>query len=205
MLQEFLDYQAYVEGSGGRRWIPDTGERLKAFEAALAAATAGFSPPEERWGPLSARDFLNVVHDVTTWSLTNFENFRAPCPATIYYHDWAPFLPPIFLFVTSLLRAWTPAQPERPMRLCVNADERRNALWITMALLATDHPAMPRTGGPLDRRTRQLQIFRGQNPAGISWLVARMQRWPEVYRDACWVAWEQLLLPPQARSCAAAG
>ncbi len=202
-LQDMLDNQAELEGSSPRPWIPDAGERLKAFEAAMVAATAGFSPPEELWGPLSARDFLNVVHDVTTWSLTNFENFRALCPASVYYQDWAPFLPPIFLWVSSLLRAWTPAQPERPMRLCVNPDERRNALWITLALLVADHPAMPRAGGPLDRRTRQCQIFKGQNPAGVSWLVSRMQHWPEVYREACWVAWEQLLLPSPVSPCAA--
>jgi hypothetical protein len=152
---------------------------------------------------LSARDILKVVYHVTTWSLTNFENFRARCPATVYYQDWAPFLPPIFLFASSHLRAWTPEQPERPMRLCVNPDERRNALWITLALLAADHPAMPGTGRPVDRLTRQRQIFKGQNPAGLSWLVSRMQRWPETYGNACWLAWEELLLPPQAGCCAA--
>jgi hypothetical protein len=89
------------------------------------------------------------------------------------------------------------------MRLCVNPDERRNALWITMALLGADHPAMPRTGSPIDRLSRQRQIFKGQNPAGNSWLVSRMQRWPEACRDSCWVAWEELLLPPQADRCAA--
>jgi hypothetical protein len=50
---------------------------------------------------------------------------------------------------------------------CVNPDERRNALWITMALIGGDHPAMPGTGHPIDRLTRQRQIFKGQNPAGL--------------------------------------
>ena len=136
---------------------------------------------------------------VTELSLTNFESFKAPCPATVYYHDWAPLLPPIFLFVTSYLRAWAPEHPERPMRLCVNPDERRNALWITMALLAADHPAMPGTSRPLDRRAATIKIFKGQNPAGLSWLVSRMQHWPEAYRDACWVAWEEMILAPKAR------
>ena len=167
------------------------------------AATAGYSPPEEQWGPLSARDFLNIVHDVTTWSLTNFESFKAPCPATVYYHNWAPFLPPIFLFVTWDLRAWTPEHPERSMRLCVNPDERRNALWITMALLGAEHPALPGTGCPIDRLTRQRQIFGAQNPAGVSRLVSQMQHWPETYKDACWVGWEELLLPRRPRRSAA--
>jgi len=165
-LLEMRDHQTKVESFGARRWIADAGERLKAFEVAMIAATAGYAPPEELWGPLSPRDFLNIVQDVTTWSLTNFESFKAPCPATIYYHSWAPFLPPIFLFAPSHVRAWTPDLPERPMRFCVNPDERRNALWITLALLATDHPAMPRSGCPADRRTRQRQILKGQNPAG---------------------------------------
>jgi hypothetical protein len=50
----------------------------------VVAATAGYSPPTERWGLLSARDFLNIVRDVTTCSLTNFESFKAPCPASVY-------------------------------------------------------------------------------------------------------------------------
>jgi len=54
------------------------------------------------------------------------------------------------------------------MRLYVNPDERGNTLWITMALLGADHPAMPGTGNPIDRLTRQRQILKGQNSAGLS-------------------------------------
>jgi hypothetical protein len=85
------------------------------------------------------------------------------------------------------------------MRLCVNPDERRNALWITLALLAAAHPAMPRTGCLLDRPSRQRQIFQGQNPAGLAWLVFRMQHWPESYKEACWVAWEEVTFAPANR------
>jgi hypothetical protein len=81
------------------------------------------------------------------------------------------------------------------MRVCVNPDERRNALRITMALLAANHPAMPGTGCPGDRLTRQRQIFKGQNPAGLSWIVSRMQQGPDKYRHAYWIPWEGLLLP----------
>lgn len=119
---------------------------------------------------------------------------RISCP---HHGNW------LFSVRDKLGRAWTPELPELPMRLCVNPDERRNALWITMALIAADHPAMPGTGCPVDRLTRQRQIFNGQNPAGLSWLLSRMQLWPDAYRDACWVAWEELLLPPPVSSCAA--
>jgi hypothetical protein len=199
-IEAMLNHQTDLENRCGRRWIPDAGARLRSFEAAVVGAAAGYLPSEEQWGILSAGDFLNVVHDVSTWSLTNFEAFKAPCPASVYYHDWAPFLPPIFIFPSSYLRSWSPTQPERSMRLCINPDERRNALWITMALLAADYPAMPRTGPAADRISRQRQIFRGKNSAGLSWLVARMQRWPDVYREACWVSWEEMLLPCHSRS-----
>jgi hypothetical protein len=72
-----------------------------------------------------------------------------------------------------------------------------------MALLGADHPAMPGTGGSIDRLTRERQIFRAQNLAGLSWLVSQMRHWPETYRDACWVAWGQLLLLPQSGRSAA--
>jgi len=202
-VRDMLDHHSKLESSGSRWWIPDAGERLKAFEAAIIAATAGYSPPDEQWGSLRARDFLNIVQDVTTWSLTNFENFKAPCPATVYYQTWAPFLPPIFLFAPSHVPAWTPDKPERSMRLCVNPDERRNAFWISLALLAADHPGMPRMGRPVDRQTRQRQIFKGQNPAGLAWLVSRMQQWPEGYKNSCWVAWEELLFPLPTAVCEA--
>ena len=198
-VRDLLDEQAEMASRSGHRWISDAGERLKAFEAAVMAAVAGDPPPEEQWGQIGAADFLNIVRDVTTWSLSNFESFKAPCPATVYYHDWAPFLPPIFLFAATDLRAWTPQHPNRTMRLCVNPDERRNAFWITMALLGAEHPVMPGMGPPINRLRRQRQIFKGQNPEGLSWLVAKMQRWPEAYKETCWVRLEQLLLPRRRR------
>ncbi len=201
-LQATLDYRAELEAYGTRSRIPDAGERRKAFETAVVAATAGHAPPAEQWGQLGAREFLNVVHDVTTWSPTNFESFKSPFPATLDYQDWAPYLPPIFQFATSYLRASTTGDPVGPLRLCVNPDERRNALWITMALLGADHPSIPGSGHTIDRLSRQREIFKDQNPAGVSWLVSRMQQWPPTYREACWVGWEELLLPPPAPRCA---
>jgi hypothetical protein len=71
-------------------------------------------------------------------------------------------------------------------------------LWIAHALLAAMHPARPYTGLAIDRLARQRRNFRGQNPAGLSWLAARMQRWPDGFREACWIGWEELLIPPEA-------
>jgi len=46
--------------------------------------------------------------------------------------------------------------------------------------------------------TPHLRAWTPEKPAGLSWLVSQMQRWPERYKDACWVAWQKLLLPPLA-------
>ena len=194
-LEAVITGEANLESNPRCSWIPETGACLKSLEAAVVGATAGRTPPEEEWGPIGAREFLNVVHDVTNWSLQNFEQFRAPCPANVHYADWAPFLPPLFRFSCTTLPPWSECQPERSLRLRVDPDERRNALWMAHGLLAAVQPPMPHGGPGSDRRARQRQIFRGQNPARLSWLVARMQRWPDAYRKACWVSWEEMLLP----------
>jgi hypothetical protein len=194
-IEAIITDEANLERNPRCSWIPEAGACLKSLEAAVVGATAGRSPPEEEWGPIGAREFLNVVHDVTTWSLQNFEDFRAPCPANVHYVDWAPFLPPLFRFSCATLPPWSESQPERSLRLRVDPDERRNALWMAHGLLATVQPPIPHTGPGFDRRARQRRILRGQNPASLSWLVARMQRWPDAYREACWVSWEEMLLP----------
>jgi putative transposase len=99
---------------------------------------------------------------------------------------------------TSPLVAWERAV-QRGIRQWLPQDPRR----FYIGFLPVEDRTLQRTGVQLDRLTRQRQILKGQNPAGLSWLVSRMQHWPEAYRDVCWVAWEKLLLPPQASQCAA--
>jgi hypothetical protein len=134
-VRDMLDHHANLESSGARWWIADAGERLKAFEAAIIAATAGYSPPDEQWGSLRARDFLNIVQDVTTWSLTNFENFKAPCPATVYYQTWAPFLPPIFLFAPSTSDLQGPESGRIGMACISNATVARGVQELLLGRL----------------------------------------------------------------------
>ena len=49
---------------------------LRAIETAIGDAIAGDAPNSAEWGLLTATEFLQVIHDVTTWSLTNFEIFK---------------------------------------------------------------------------------------------------------------------------------
>jgi hypothetical protein len=201
-IEAIIPDEANIERNPRCSWIPQAGACLKSLQAAILGAATGRTPPEEEWGPIGAREFLNVVHDVTTWSLQNFEQFRAPCPANVHYVDWAPFLPLLFRFSCAKLRPWSENQSERSLRLRVEPDERRNALWMAHGLLAAVQPPMPHTGSGFDRRARQWKILRGQNPACLSWLVARIQRSPDAYREACPITWEEMLLPCQSHGAA---
>ena len=50
---------------------------LLEIERAIADALAGKNPNRLVWGRLTAEEFLLVIQDVTTWSLTHFEPVRA--------------------------------------------------------------------------------------------------------------------------------
>ena len=49
----------------------------KDMESTIGRAIAGEAPSSHDWGTLTPSEFLQVAHDVTTWSLTNFEAFKA--------------------------------------------------------------------------------------------------------------------------------
>ena len=50
---------------------------IKVMETTIEHADAGDAPAAADWGALTATQFLRIVHDVTTWALTNFESFKA--------------------------------------------------------------------------------------------------------------------------------
>lgn len=169
---------------------------LVSVEATVVRATGGLPPDEDDWGGLDADGFLQVVDDVTTWSLTSFEIFRAPCPADVFVAKSAPVLPSIFRPWAAPAPPWTAASTVVHLRDRIDPAARRSALWLAHALLANAHPAIRTTDGRTDRQARQRQVFRGQNPAGLAWLAAQMQQWPDVYRARNWVDVESLLVPP---------
>jgi hypothetical protein len=55
--------EANLERNPRCSWIPEARACLKSLEATVVGATAGRTPPEQEWGPIGAREFLNVVHD----------------------------------------------------------------------------------------------------------------------------------------------
>ena len=50
---------------------------IEEMEMVIRRAIAGEAPDAFTWGPLRANDFLQIVQDVTSWALTNFEAFKA--------------------------------------------------------------------------------------------------------------------------------
>jgi len=50
---------------------------LVEIERAISNALAGLSPNPLSWGMLTPTEFLRIVNDLTTWSLTHFEPVRA--------------------------------------------------------------------------------------------------------------------------------
>jgi hypothetical protein len=75
----------------------------------------------------------------------------------------------------------------------VDPSERRNALWMAHALLATAHPLTPVTEVGASRKARQHRLFRGQNATGLEWLVEQWRQWPAEYRQTHWIDLENVL------------
>jgi hypothetical protein len=50
---------------------------LLELQVAIENALAGVRPRRRQWGVVNAENFLRVLEDVTTWSLTHFETARS--------------------------------------------------------------------------------------------------------------------------------
>jgi hypothetical protein len=50
---------------------------IEEMEMVIRRAIAGGAPDAFTWSPLRANDFLQIVQDVTSWALTNFEALKA--------------------------------------------------------------------------------------------------------------------------------
>jgi hypothetical protein len=157
-LDEIIGVEREWEKTSGWRWISDTASCLKSVEAALIDATSGRPPPQEKWGPVGADEFLAIVHDISTWALENFENYSTRCAAELFYLDYAPALPPIFYLSPMPMSPRGTHRPERSLQRCIDPAERRNALWLVHALLAAEHP----TSTAVDFGTSRSDSERGQ-------------------------------------------
>jgi hypothetical protein len=102
---------------------------IEEVEMVVRRAIAGDAPDAFNWGPLRANDFLQIVQDVTSWALTNFEAFKARSDAIVR----------------------TLSSVNDPALRCA-------ALWWAHVLLAESHPCCnPTRLGPPSRQWNLLQ------------------------------------------------
>ncbi len=161
---------------------------LLEIERALSDALTGIAPNCLVWGNLSAEEFLTVVDDVTTWSLTHFE----PVCAWSHAEDLTAVEEQEGYGIVGRLRRQGGSTEqdqsgERSLREVTHPKVRGAALWVAHALLASCHTdASDRSPGftPQDRQT--VRVLRSA-PAGREWLADRHERWPSAYRRQWWI------------------
>ena len=160
---------------------------LLEIERAVGDALTGISPNCLLWGNLSAEDFLTVVDDVTTWSLTHFE----PVCAWSNAEDLSPVEEQEgYGIVGRLRRQCGPGEPshgDRSLRAVTNPKVRGAALWVAHALLASCHTDASDRSTGFTPQDRQIARILGSAPAGLEWLANRQDCWPSAYRRQWWV------------------
>jgi hypothetical protein len=166
---------------------------VEEMERVIGRAIAGEAPNQFDWGPLTASEFLQVVHDVTSWALTNFEAFNArPAAESLPVPTWLAGTP---LFGKSP-RYQPPFDSARSVRMLSSVNDptlRCPALWWAHILLGEVHNCCnPKTLGLL---ARQWHLLRSRCPTGLQWLRERMARWPAIYVRQHWIPLEPILWP----------
>jgi len=162
---------------------------LVEIERTIANALAGDSPNRLLWGTLSAGEFLTVLDDVTTWSLTHFE----PVTAWSRAEDLTAVEEQEGYGLIGRLRRQCSSEQKssqsalRTIRDVAHPKVRGAALWAAHALLAFCHvDASDRPSGPNSQDRQRVRILRSA-AAGREWLAYRQERWPGPYRRQWWI------------------
>ena len=122
------------------------------IERTTAAAISGVLPDAWSWGKLAAVEFLTILTDVTTWSLTHFEPVRSWSVA----EDLTPTEEQEGYGLIGRVRRMSASEYggsriTRTLRDVSNPKVRAAALWTAHALLATCHiAASDRASGEID-------------------------------------------------------
>jgi hypothetical protein len=155
------------------------------LEAALDRAIRGQAPRRDQWGPLTAGEFLQIVQDVTTWALTNFEPHPArPAAETTPLHICRS-AGAYFAKKRRLLPSFVGFHCVRTLADTPEAGLRAAALWWTYALLAQNY--LYGLAVLHAARDRQFRLLKSQCLAGIIWLHLRTQSWPQRYSKSHWL------------------
>ena len=160
---------------------------LLEIQEAIENTVAGVRPRRRQWGVVSARYFLHILEDVTTWSLTHFETVRSWSLA----EDMTSIEIANGLKLIGRHRRMTPDDyaGDHATRSLVDIEDpavRGSALWFAHSVMASFHQdASDRQTAY--RRTSRQAIKYAASPPGAVWLASRMSTWPERYRRKCWL------------------
>ncbi len=162
---------------------------LVEIERVVAKALTGISPNRLLWGNLTAGEFLTVLDDVTTWSLTHFE----PVSAWSGAEDLTAVEEQEGYGLVGRLRrqrgsaAKSNQNGQRALREVAHPKVRGAALWLAHALLAFCHrAASDRPSGDTPQHRQAARLLRSA-PAGREWLANQQERWPATYRRQWWI------------------
>jgi TniQ len=175
---------------------------LVEIQRVVAKALAGISPNPLFWGNLTAQEFLAVLDDVTTWSLTHFEPVSAWSAAeeltAVEEQEGYGLVGRLRRQCGSAGKANPNQNGQRNLREVTHPKVRGAALWVAHMLLSICHrDASDRPTGDTSQQ-RQAARLRGAAPAGREWLANRQQRWPVAYRRQCWIDLTQTQPTPTA-------
>ena len=180
---------------------------LLEIERSTAEALCGITPNSCLWGKLTAAEFLLILGDLTTWSLTHFEPVRC----------WsaAEELTPIEIQEGHGLvgrtgrmsgSSYGDNQSTRSLADVANPKVRGAALWTAHAMMATCHTAASDRISGKTTQERQHALLCRAAPASRQWLALRQAHWPRAYCHNRWVDVEAMDIncrnePPLAMNC----
>ena len=162
---------------------------LLEIQRVISEALAGINANRLMWGPLSAQEFLRILIDVTTWSLTHFEPVRAWSIA----EELTPTEQQEGYGLIGRIRRMSAAQyPSsrtiRTLQDLTHPKVRGSALWVEHSLLSASHAsASDRGGGGSAMQERQTARVMRSAPLGREWLASRQDTWSSDYRRNGWI------------------
>jgi hypothetical protein len=166
---------------------------IEEMETVIRRAIAGEAPNVFTWGPLRADDLLQIVHDVTSWALTNFEAFRARPAAEELPHGSSGTGSPYFGKAPRLQPPFDSNGAVRTLSSVNDPALRCPALWWAHVLLAESRRCC--NPAQMGLPARQWHLLQSRCPAGLHWLRDRMAGWPAEYVRQHWTPIEPMLWP----------
>ena len=155
---------------------------LSEIEGSIAEALSGVAPNFCLWGKLTAGDFLGVLGDLTTWSLTHFEPVRSWSAAeeltALETQEGRGLVGRTGRMSGS---AYDEHRPTRSLADVANPKVRGAALWTAHALMATCHKAASDRPSGTTTQDRQRACLAHAAPASRRWLAHCQAHWPKEY------------------------